>query len=646
MAKTLRIFTKSKLGLSVRTIIFLIACFLVCCYWINPKLIVYGYSELFYIPIYVPGSEWFVDSPTYPGKCLDFLAAYLTHYYAYLWMGSLIITLVIWLLTWLAGRVIQVMQGEKLFFLRYIPAIIVMMQNGRYNHDLSRSLFLICILVLFCLYNLISLRHSWLRMTLFLLLVILGYVLAAPFYWVFPAFTIMYEIFIRRNWRMGAFCVILSIFVPYLGSTYYGHGMQEAYLCTWISSCFPDIGYGDRMLGNINYFLLPLIGLSCVCFNIINDRYFRKSKSNKRHPGSDTLQVATNSNRSVWQINSLIGLKWLLTTSVLLLILFGGFRLTRNDVRCKYLHLISLARQEKWTELLSEAQVFPNQCYDRYICFYVNRALYHTGQLSQKMFSFPQQPKALLLHTNIRYGGKERVRHYSALCDLSYEFGHINKSEDLCYEAMTMSSYSPWILKRLALIYIVKEQPEAAVTCLWKLRKDYLYRDWAIKWLEQLEKDPMMLKNLEIQYIRSVMPQSDSIQETITARDFFQPLFNRNRNNRMAYEYLTAMYLLTNDLDSFISVFSQLNDLCGPEIPMHHQEAILLYSKMSNKPISIWRGKLSRVNIVRFNRFFKTYEQYRNDLNAAAQVLAKDFENTYYYYNLIIFPTLQKSAAK
>jgi hypothetical protein len=109
-------------------------------------------------------------------------------------------------------------------------------------------------------------------------------------------------------------------------------------------------------------------------------------------------------------------------------------------------------------------------------------------------------------------------------------------------------------------------------------------------------------------------------------------LLEKNRQNRMAFEYLMAWYLLTRQLDKFIQNLDRLDDFDYLEIPRHYGEAILLYMFDRRKPVKLHSHRLSSELPQRFKGFLQVYNRYGEDKRAPFNELAKNYGNSYFFY--------------
>ena len=597
--------------------------------WVDTKLILHSHGQLTAWPIYVPGTSFFSGVPAQPGEFSEFLGAYFSHYFGYAWIGALILTVLAGLLRLGTVKVFKGFGGGRLSGLGFVLPVIMLLQNGRYCHFLSDSIELLFALWFFWLYLRLPLQRMLLRLVVFFVLLGAVYVLAAPAYAIFMLLGVIYEIFVRRNLLAAMGSLVLSLVVPFLlNGIYYGSTLSVAYSFVWFfGSAYSSLGIVDKILVYVFFLFLPGVCLVCVFVKWWGRKKVKVRQKNKGGRGG------VGQAESFWFRYRGSRFKVLISGLVFLMVVSGLVWLGSDHNRCRQMRIIYLARQEKWHELLQEARCIPVWNYNLFTCFHVNRALYHVGKLSSEMFSYPQHRDGLLLTQERRAGFGHLKRFFLLDSDIYYELGHINMSEHSCYDALSLTNYCPWILQRLVQINIIKGQPDAARVFLRKLQKDFLYCEWAQSYLGRLEKDPSFSNDIEIVSKRNSMINNDSVKLGSTS-DLFVPLLMADRRNRMAYEYFMAFEMLAGNLEVVISLFDQLNNFDRVDIPRHHQEAILLYTQITGKNVDLRGRKISADTVQRFIDFLRVYTSYQNDKLVAAEVLEKDFGDTYYYYYL------------
>jgi hypothetical protein len=114
-------------------------------------------------------------------------------------------------------------------------------------------------------------------------------------------------------------------------------------------------------------------------------------------------------------------------------------------------------------------------------------------------------------------------------------------------------------------------------------------------------------------------------------------LLEQNKLNRMAFEYLMALYLLRGQLDKFSQNFHRLDDFGYAEVPRLYEEALLLYVVRAQEPFDLRGREISPASRRRFEAFNEVLNRHRKDFRAAYGELARDFADTYFFYYLCQF---------
>jgi hypothetical protein len=281
--------------------------------------------------------------------------------------------------------------------------------------------------------------------------------------------------------------------------------------------------------------------------------------------------------------------------------------------------------------VLEQVHKIPIGLYGVYMNHYVNLALYHTHRLGDDMFSYPQTKKSLFpLDT------KNMRLHHSTGSNLFMELGLVNLAEKQTYEWLENTGNYPPILKRLAMINIVKGQVKTARVFLKVLSKDLIYGRQARDILRRLDADPQLTGDVEIERLRSTMSVEDWIADIKGIEEnSLLKLLERNRHNRMAFEYLMAYYMLTKRLEKVVSNIGRLNDFDYKGIPRHYEEAILLYTSITGKKVDLHGRHISGETLERFDKFRGIHGRLRPNVRAALNALRADFSNSYFFYYVI-----------
>jgi hypothetical protein len=277
-----------------------------------------------------------------------------------------------------------------------------------------------------------------------------------------------------------------------------------------------------------------------------------------------------------------------------------------------------------WDKVLEDSALYPR---NNFINHAVDRALYHTGGFTQKMFEYAQQPDGLMLSSE-----SANPLGMWRLFDTYLDLGQINLAQYSLAMLMDIYGEQPIFLKRLALITMIKSDTSAARVYLGALNKTMFDAAWARAWLEKIDSDPNLSAEKDFEQLRSMMPTIDrdfgSLNENI-----FTDLLEKNRHNRMAFEYLEAFYLLTDQLDKFVGMLDRLKDFDYASIPRVYEEAILIYNFKTKKNIEIPGHEISRESRERFGGFNMVFlGKYKANKPAAFNELARDYGKSYFFY--------------
>jgi hypothetical protein len=601
-------------GVVARSTLFFILFFLFVYFWVDPALIYYSSIQYLFSKIYIPGMNTFADLPPYPGQVSEHLAARLSHFYYYSWAGALIITIVGWLLCFGTDRLLSGLGANKLRPLRFVPPIFLLLQYCRYYHYLDENVAILIALLFLYLYMRMPVQSDGFRFVIFLVLSVIMYAVAIKAYAVFVLLCGTFE-FVNRRRVIAALCIISGSLIPcVVVRCIFDMDLVSAY-----RNMLPlhPKAFNNEIPFALSIFLFfPIVGFGCVLRRLFllkgRTGWFKSPRLNK------FLEYYRKSR-----------LKWTWDTLVLLIVASGVVFLTCDNIARKHRRIDYFASRSMWNELLSEVDKLPRQYYDMFVCHDVNRALYHAGRLLYDMFSYPQHHSGLLLSPKKSLEGRNLVRKFVKSSNTLYEMGHINMAENSTCEALAVMNYYPEGLQRLALINIVKGQPQTARIYLRALSRDFLYEDWAKSLLSRLEKDPLLSTDKQIQRTRSFMLLKDSTEKE-TPKD----LLLRNEHNQMAFEYLMAFCLLTNQYTPVAHSVLFLDNFNYPpgRIPTHMEEALILYTVMTGQTIDL-KGRMISVSTARrFEEFWQRGRQYGDNMEAAIEGLKKDFGDTYYYY--------------
>jgi len=612
--------SSQKFGSSIRSLLFFIFFYLYLWLGIDLRLIYHGGGTIANFPSFFRGWTFFQQFTSYPGGLIEYLSAFLSQFFYIGWAGALIVTLQVWLICVCIKYFLKAVNAPQLLWLRFVPPILLLTTYTQYTYHFLTTMALLAVLLFVCLHIRISPKSRLLSLLVFVVLSIILYTIAAGAYLLFAVFCAIYELLWARRWQMGLVYLLSAAVIPYL----WGVLLFNVSIIDSFSNLLPFSWRIIRfepckrmvIMVYILYLLLPLTALGLGLWQIIVKRKVKKrphSKSSK--PGSRIIAWYTGSPLCRWIIESCI-----------LFAIAGSAVFFSYDKKVRALFKVDYYTcHEMWPEVLLAASSFSN---DYYIVHTVNRALYHTGRLGCDMFCYPQHPDAMFLTAQ-----EHHPAHWKRF-DIFIELGFINLAENALVESLEIFGERPILLKRLALVNMVKANAGAVRVYLGALSKTLFHAEWANNYLTHLQSDPNFATDDRIQHLRNLMVEKDSPFRGYSPEKALLALLEKNRQNRMAFEYRMAWYMLIGQLDKFIENIDRLDDFDYPEIPRLYEEAILVYVFNTRKTVNLRGRRISPQSRRRFEGFIQVLKRYGGNTQAAFNELAKSYGDSYFFYRV------------
>jgi hypothetical protein len=620
------------LGGMTRSLIFFVWFYLYLWLGVDVRLI-YNSGAIANFPIFYRDWQFFYQVTSYPSGPVEYLSAFLSQFFYYSWAGAIVITLQAWLI-WAVGRYfLKAINLSYLRWLCFILPILLLALYAQYTFALVTTTTLLAAILFVCLYLKFISENKLFRLMTFLTLSVILYYISGGSYLLFAALCAAYELFFKRRWQIGILYLLIAAAVPYAeGVSLFGINVIDAF-----SKLLPFGGkgfsyqarHGTVIIVYILYIFLPVIAFISGFWKILASSFIQSSNQSnasfEAKPGSifSRLQTSMSSwyrrhNKLRWGIESLI----LFGVTVATVFFFYDNKLKTMFETDYY------ASHRMWPEVLESASRYPD---DFFIVYEVNKALFHTGRLGYDMFRYPQHADALFLTAK----GLEFT--YWKKFDLYIDIGLMNLAENALTECLVGLGERPITLQRLALVNMAKGNIDAAKIYLGAVSKTLFYADWANDYIERLQSDPNLSKDKQIQLLRSVMLGQDYGFFTFSFEKMLLQLLEKNRQNRMAFEYLMAWYLLNRQLDKFVQNFERLNDFDYSEIPPLYEEALLIYAYGTGEPVNLYGRQISRESHQRIEDFTRTFNNYKRNKAAAFNELAQKYGDSYFFFYIYGF---------
>ena len=206
-----------------------------------------------------------------------------------------------------------------------------------------------------------------------------------------------------------------------------------------------------------------------------------------------------------------------------------------------------MARHQQWNRILETVNAEkPNNQIGVTV---QNLALAMRGLLVDHLFDYNQNGISGLLPDV-----KEDATSPMPTAEAFYQLGMIYVAQRTVFEAQEAIldfQKSARCYKRLAQTNLIIGSYEVARKYLSALQKTLFYREWANETLPLLGNEEAISKHPEYGRLRQCAYGEDFYFSDHTTPEMLESLFFSNTDNRLAFEYLRAYYILTGDRDSY-----------------------------------------------------------------------------------------------
>ena len=211
-----------------------------------------------------------------------------------------------------------------------------------------------------------------------------------------------------------------------------------------------------------------------------------------------------------------------------------------------------MARYQQWNRILETVNAEkPNNQIGVTV---QNLALAMHGMLLEQMANYNQNGIAGLLPDV-----KEDATSPLPTAEAFYQLGMINVAQRTVFEAQEAIldfQKSGRCYKRLAQTNLINGQYAVARKYLSALQKTLFYRDWANETLLLLGDEEAIARHPEYGRLRQSAYTEDFYFSDHVTPEMLKSLYYRNKDNRLAYQYLLAYYMLTGDREGYNNFIS------------------------------------------------------------------------------------------
>lgn len=464
------------------------------------------YQEQFQMFLF--DSNYVFDIIKMPGGVADFLGRFCTQFFLYAWVGAFIVAL---LLTAIQVLMLRLVDWGKLYGLSFIPSFLLWMFLLDENALLSGVCAVLLCLLASCFWD--KIPNGWLRNSLL--------IIAIPsLYWMVGPVCILFfllQVFRAKQpaWHYGL--ILLLIAMPILLAHYLPVQVHNLWYSTHYHR-YPTVFPMMLWIAALSIFLLSLL---IRLLRIKIDISGRGVVANIIF-----VAVAVCMGTVVWKNSN-----------------FKAEKVMQYDF---------MARHQQWNRILETiSKEKPNNQIGVTV---QNLALAMRGQLVAHGGEYNQNGLLGLL-PEVQRDATSSLPTSEAL----YQLGMVYAAQRTVFEAQEAIldfQKSARCYKRLAETNLIIGSYEVSRKYLLALQKTLFYKDFANETLQLLGNEEAIAKHPEYGHLRKMVYDKDFYFSDQVTPQMLQDLYLSNTDNRLAYEYMMASFLLTGDKESFYNFAS------------------------------------------------------------------------------------------
>lgn len=532
-----------------------------------------------------------LDVMSVPGGLAEWMGRFCVQFFLFAWAGATIVALTLTAIQRLAALQLK---EKSLYALSFIPSALLMFflfdENAQFGAIWS------VLLSLLVAWGLAKVPQLWLQLTLFFLLLVPMYWAVGPVSIIFVLLS-LFKILPVLHQQKGAMwsisVLVLTLLLVGVIPTAAHHFVNFHLICFYYGIHYHnDWQHAASFLWSAAW-LLSILPLSQL---ILRKPLVKKT--------------AVISSLSVYTL-----------TVALIAWLFQANYSPRNEEVMKY---DFMARFQQWNRILQTAKAkTPNNPIS---VTALNLALGMHGRMSEQMFEFRQNGLAGLLPSFVR----DPVSPLTT-AEAYYQLGMINTAQ--CYvfeaqEAIPNFQKSARCYKRLAQTNLIRGSYEVARKYLLALQKTLFYRNWANETLALLGDEEAINNHPEYGKLRSFIVNQDFFFSEYEIPQMLGQHLMTNPQNRLAFEYLQAAYLLTGNLDNFMQCLNFGPELGYKVMPKHFQEAFVLSWSRDHSPNEPVPSHITPAYVQGLNQFYAMIEK----SGPSDKALVRQYGRTYWHY--------------
>ena len=528
-----------------------------------------------------------------PGGPLEYIARFLTQFYASRIAGSLIVALILTLPTVILYGVNRKFNADNPFsiLLALIPGFLLIIMQTNYYHILEYSLGYVIILLCYML-PASGCKHG----NIFII------ILFPLLYYLFGGFAfILLGLYIIHQFTMGEGSkkYILSLLLLLTAGA--------SFLVFWKLIFLQPVQLfvlSPLPLLENRYYIAAFIVLTLyiICYPALF---------------MFTARMKLNEARRKAFPFALLIVAFLITV-------FAVSRIY-NPQNARVVELEKLVFREKWDKAIKLHEKKPSR--NLIGQYFYNVALSESGQLCDRLFHGSQNflAGALVLpwgDIHLDRGGY-----------FYYSIGLINEAHRWAYEEMVVYGQRPQNIRMLAKTSLITGNYEMAHKYLDILKQTIFYRRWAKRYEKLADNPSLVAADPELGEKVKLLPPNNFFIQFNEPQNNLPLILEGRPDNKKAIEYYLAGLLLTKKVELAVNNIKELKSSGYDHIPKHLEEAILIYYNSQKTFPDMGGLTIDRATLARFDQYFAAYvanRQYPADV--FKEKMREKFEDTFWYY--------------
>ncbi len=555
--------------------------------------------------IFMAGSAYFRECMSLPGGLLNWGGSFLTQFFYYPWVGSLLLISVLVGLWLVVNRCFGM--PRRLFCLASVPSVLCLLyvlSPGYVVYTIKGMGFAFLMplgfMVSVTLYGLyIRLGKAWMRTLLALVAVVVGY----PFFGVFALFGVVLcivgELLRYRSYWPAAVALAAAIGYPY--AYFY---LAETHLSLeriYVSGLPYYCGYGPH-LNRITALIFVYIAVMPFIFRRPAGA---SSKPRRALIGSGAVFAAS--------MLALVGMRYN----------DENFRVTLEMDRA-----IEARRYDEARKYYRELKGEPT----RAIVLLNHIALTHQGMAGDSLFAH----KTAAADYNVPDKGFQAMRVCAAQA-IYYHFGRIYDAYRWAMEEMVEFGPRITYLKLMTKVALLSGETELAKRYIDKISRTTFHKDVAGKYLAYAKNPALMKDDDEFASIAPLRAYASNIggDSGFIESYLISNIVALDGGSDELVELSLQFNMVQKNIGAFWPRFIRYAST-HKHLPKHYQEAAILFSNLENK--IDWRQfNIDNDVVQRFQSFMKLAQSNIDKSNEQnREIFSLDFSDTYWFYYFFI----------